>query len=109
MKIDQIPFEAHSSPLIEHQNPEMSWSICHQSKCPHGRINNHVDNHIKSNNNEDADELTYHVVVQACKFVSLAAILMLGDDNGSLAERKTNGGVVNSKPKTKRVLNRDKI
>ena len=55
------------------------------------------------------DEPTYHVVAQACKFVILVVISMSGDDGGSLAERETNEGVVNSKPKMKRVLDCDKI
>lgn len=87
----------------------MSWSISCRSKRPHGRICNHVGDHFKSDSGEEVDKLTYHVVVQTCKFVILAMISMLGDDGGGLAEREPSGGVVNSKPKKNRVLDRDKI
>lgn len=109
MKIDQIPFETYLSALIEHWNLKMSQGICTQSKFLHGRIRDHVGDHFKSDSDKDADELTYHVVIQACKFVILAGISMLGDDGNGLAERETGRGVVNSKPKMKRVLDRDKI
>ena len=71
MKIYQIPFETHSSPLIEHRNPEMSWSIRRQSKCTHIWINDHVDNHFKSNNNEDADEPMNRLTMWSLKPASL--------------------------------------
>ena len=88
MKIDLILFETHLSTLIEHRNPEMSWSICRQRKWPHAQTGDRVGDHFKSDNDED--KLTYHAVVQAGKFVILVTILVLGDDSGGLAERKTN-------------------
>ena len=105
MKIDQIPFETHLSTLIEHRNPEMSWSIRRQRKWPHAQTGDRVGDHFKSDNDED--KLTYHAVVQAYKFVILVTILVLGDDGGGLAERKTNR--VWRKLKIKWVLDRDKI
>jgi hypothetical protein len=49
------------------------------------------------------------VVVQACKFIIFAVILMLGDSGGGLVEQETSKSVVNSKPNTKKVLDRDNI
>jgi len=101
--------DAHSDANVEVGGLVMGGTVTHNGECEDAWLGQDLGNHLQIDNNQDANKLGDHVIIQSHQFGILCLDAMLFNNGSRLSKRETKGWVIDCQPKAQRIFYGHKI
>jgi hypothetical protein len=87
--------DAHSNMNVKVRGLVVGGTVTRNGECENTWLGQDLENHLQISNNQDANELGDHVIIQSHQFGILHLNVMLYNNNNHLPKGKIGGFVIN--------------